>query len=114
MNLRKTAKIINAELFDNSLDLENVHFKKLHFLESHGVSWIQFDGIIEIHGITLKMEANDIDIFVGICENCMPLKTFDILVHELIHVWQLQNDRAMDHGKGFHKWCEKGIDVFYN
>ena len=113
MNLRKSANYINAALFDGSLDLSNVHFKSLNWLEAQGVSWIQFDGLIDFHGITLKMKGKDLDIFVGICENTGELKRFDILVHELIHVWELQNGFDMTHGKKFLKWCKKGIKVFY-
>lgn len=113
MNLRKEANYINAVLFDDTLDLSDIHFKNLNFLEAQGVSWIQFDGKIEFYGITLKMEKKDLDIFVGICTDTGDLKRFDILVHELIHVWELQNGYTMGHGKRFLSWCRKAVGVFY-
>lgn len=108
------ARMINRDVFKGKIDLSNVIFKPLNFLEAYGISLLQFDSEFTVYGVTLKMHENDVETFVGICNDTYPLKPFDIILHELIHVWQLQHGFLnMGHSKEFLYWCEKACDIYY-
>ncbi len=88
---------INLELFDNMLDMPYFNVSNYKYTyDAYG--WCQ-----DYKGNT----------FVGIDKTNNPADFFTTMVHELIHVWQVQNDKPMNHKKEFKKWCDKAYEIFY-
>ena len=111
--MRKAATFLNKAVFSNSIELDNIKFKALSFLEAQGMGWIQFDGECDFWGLTLHMEHTDEEIFVCVVDDISKQHFLNILTHELIHVWQIQHNKPCDHGKVFKKWCQIAYNVLY-
>lgn len=110
--MRKLAAFVNKEVFANTLDLKAIEFKP--------VSWLECHGLADIHdmpmfwGLTLQMELTDYELFVCVAKDLPKQQFYDILVHELIHIWQIQNNEPCNHGRKFDKWCEKAYNILYH
>lgn len=86
---------VNRELFDSMLDMPYFHISDY---KDNTWGWCE------------DYKNNQ---FISIDKNCNPIDFFNTFVHELIHVWQCQNNKAMDHKKEFKKWSLKAYEIFY-
>lgn len=50
---------------------------------------------------------------IGIDKTLSDKEYFDTLVHEMIHIWQGENNLEMDHKKSFQYMCAKAYEEFY-
>ena len=50
---------------------------------------------------------------IGIDKNLTGIDYFNTLVHEMIHVWQWETYRKMNHGTSFKTKCLKAYEEFY-
>ncbi len=107
--MKKLFKFVNRELFNNELT-NDVYFKPLNLIEMIGINQVQFNGKIPFDGITVVIKKT---CFVGVLKDLPKQEFLDTFVHELIHVWQYQNNKDLDHKKEFNKWGEKAYELFY-
>lgn len=101
-NLKSMHKYINKICFDGELETPAI-------LES--VSIIQMFGYNAITGFKIEWRGLCVDgnhgVYIAI-GNWLPLKeTFEVLIHEMVHQWQIENNYKLSHGKQFKAKCDK-------
>ncbi len=109
--LNKAFPFINKALFNG--ELEKPIIKAINLIEMLGLTVIHFgyndrDGF---SGLTMNYTHGQ---FVAVCKNNPSNEDFiNTFIHELVHVWQAQNNKPMNHGKAFKKKCNQAYDIFY-
>ena len=71
-----------------------------------------FDGQDSIHGYQVDglCFPHEGDYVIAIHKDA---KKLDIMIHEMIHLWQMQNRKYAGHSGWFRVWCEKAYEEFY-
>ena len=95
--LKKVFHYVNNTLFDGDLEMPALVLASDEDLIN--IAGFEVDGIFtnEPFMIAINEDAN----------------IFDTMVHEMIHLWQYQNNKYMGHEGWFRVWCEKAIDLYY-
>ncbi len=88
---------INIELFDSELDQP----------------YFNIDDYVKIDRSYGWCEWYRDNFFIALDKNLSYIEFFNTLVHELIHLWQAQNNKDMDHKKEFKNWCDKAYYIFH-
>lgn len=96
--LYKFYDFINEELFDAELPAAEIH---LLGKDSHKIMGFEIDG--------LCIGLDDYEYWIGIHEDLNIYDSFYTLVHEMIHVWQLENGKHMNHSGWFKVWEKKAL-----
>lgn len=105
--MQKMFNYINEELFDT--DLPDIFLYTLDdgFIEKSAKDW----NLPEYYGICCPSGE---EYFIGISNSLTRTEFFDTLVHELIHVYCMENYRGYSgHGGYFRLWTRKAVDTFY-
>lgn len=104
--LQETYKMINARLFDN--ELPDVY---IYWIHEPYVPDFNF----KIDGIHYALyTGKHVDHFIGIYYLLDTVKYFNAMVHEMIHVWQVENGLEPNHKQVFLNWCHKAYEEFYD
>lgn len=98
---------INKRLFNASLIRPKI--KVINTVEMIGLSILHFKELIPFEGITIKDGGDE---YIAICSDLSASGAFHAFVHELVHVWQAQNNKPLDHGKAFNKKCLQAYEIF--
>ena len=104
-NLKYLFPIINQAVFDGELDKPEM--KAINLIEMLGITVTTF-GYKDKDGFAgLTVDLHNVQ-FVAVVKHHETFEDFvATFVHELIHVWQAQNGKAMNHKKEFKKMCKK-------
>ena len=94
---------INSELFND--ELPACHLYALTSAQLEKVAGFPIDGIC--------IPEQD-DYFIGLDNSLAEGAFFNTMVHEMIHVWQMENKKSIGHYGWFIVWCEKAREEFYN
>ena len=105
--LYKLFEKVNKELFNN--ELETPLIKTINMVEMVGLSLMHFDKLIPFEGITIHQYGRE---FVAIQESLTGDEAFFCMVHEMVHVWQAQNNMPLDHKKEFKKKCIEAFELY--
>jgi len=103
--LRKMFLYINSELFSNELP-------EPEFFVFHGTEKLfplNFPAN-EIQGICVPCGNH---YFIGLHVNQNLNVAFCTMVHEMIHIWQMENNKSPSHSGWFMVWCNKAIEEFF-
>ena len=101
--MKKIYDRINYELFACELP-QDVVVQKMTLAQCLRAVNAKCDGLCIFNGNSY---------FIGIADHLTDKEKFDTLVHEMIHVWQTENNKKEIHGKYFKLWCQKAIDLYY-
>jgi hypothetical protein len=106
--LNKWFLYINQELFDNMLDVpafyimtgkELIHTECGQTFESSALD-----------GLCLSMGENNY--MIALDGSMNQYHSFITLVHEMIHIWQMENGKPCGHSGWFRTWTDKAIEAF--
>jgi len=86
--------ILNHILFDDQLVL-NFEFKIKDYTYSNALAVCYSDTYTRVFDVRMNSEYENKIIFLN------------SLAHELVHVWQLQNNQSWNHGPSFFQWKKK-------
>lgn len=84
---------INERVFKHTIDLDFVDFEIIK--DKRVFAWCD--------GYTIELSTCHIKTFQHL---------FETVAHELIHIWQFQNARKMNHKKKFKKWVVQLRSVY--
>ena len=102
MKLQEKFNYINNRLFDGLLDMP-----VLLYIDNDDVSAIGLD--FEVDGL---FHAG-IDNIPYICIHEDSENKLGTLIHEMIHLWQWENKKPLNHSGWFRVWVNRAFDEFY-
>lgn len=105
--LEKMFEYINSELFSDELPTPYIY--TLNY-DARQKLLGNFNGVADFYGVCIPEGAA---YFIGIADDSDKNETFNCMVHEMIHIWQMENKKPVGHSGWFVVWCRKAIDCFY-
>lgn len=109
MNILKMANKINAEIFNNQIDLDCVQFEiQRKMIDGEGIAGITYGFITN----ETRKRISVVYIFSKYCTNKKFFRV--VLMHELVHAYQNQLKQKMNHNGAFMRfYCRKARSLGY-
>jgi hypothetical protein len=102
---------INKDIFDS--ELCTPHIEAINFMQMTGINKVFFANKYKhgIEGITVDMGKGHVS--VAVLAGVTPILFINTFIHEIIHVWQLENNLPLNHRKHFKKLCIRANQYYY-
>lgn len=101
----------NADIFNNELRYPDM-FKVLNTFEVVGIAKLQkLPVFYGVYGTFSDGENGSFDM-LAVMDDQPEGELLDTIAHEMVHLWQFENDKPLNHGKEFKAMMQK-IYIFY-
>jgi len=100
--LKKWFELINFVMFDG--DLPEPIFWLMSKKHAKRIFPYPIDGVCVPHKTGY---------WIGIDRDLKGRDIFETLLHETIHIWQMETGKNAGHGKDFVRQCQRGVEFFF-